>query len=69
MHLIIISVSHRTLLHHWYVLSQPTGSQAQFVKSKKIKIKGKSVIFQFLLKNLCNVSPLILNFTILFNFS
>lgn len=69
MHLIIISVAHRTLLHHWYVLSQMTGSQAQLVKKKKVK----SVIFNFLLKEeftskgtLSVFSPLILHLTILF---
>lgn len=36
MHL-IISVTHGTLLYHWYVLSQMTGSQAQFVKKKNCK--------------------------------
>lgn len=39
---IIISVTHRALLHHWYVLSELAGSQAQFEK--------KSVIFSFYLK-------------------
>lgn len=45
MHL-IISVTHGTLLYHWYVLPQMTGSQAQFVKKNKQK---KTVIFNILL--------------------